>query len=84
MTSLFAGNKARAYDPSMVKAPKNLVIKKLPRSRMKGAMLSPAARKAIVEKARASSTLKAVGKLRREDTATGSGHVALSAKYRVA
>ena len=64
----------------MVKAPKTLIIKKMPRASIKGAQLGASARKAIVARALAASAPKSVVRLRRTDTATGSGHIKIVAK----
>jgi hypothetical protein len=64
----------------MIKAPKTLVIKKMPRASVRGAQLHASTRKAIVAKALAASVPKRVTKLRRSDTATGAGHIRLAIK----
>ncbi len=67
----------------MIKVPKGLVIKKMPRASLKGALLSAAKRKVIVADARSATVSKNVSRLRRSDTATGSGQIKL-AKFRAA
>jgi hypothetical protein len=67
----------------MARVPKSLVIKKMPRASVRGALLNASARKAIVARARSASTSKIVIRLRRSDTATGSGHIKIATKGRV-
>ena len=64
----------------MNKAPKSLVIKKMPRASVRGAQLRASTRKAIVAKALAASVPKIVTRLHRSDTATGAGRIRLVIK----
>lgn len=64
--------------------PSTLIIKRLRDVPGKSAgTLNAARRKAIVKAARAEAGTDKVSKLQREDTATGSGHVAFAMKDRV-